>query len=82
MMRADMPVQKFRSIEEMNQAPVVELRSSDFERFLPLRPLLGDRAEALPPGRVQVPQHRRGAARARQECLSGLEVRNCTNEPR
>ena len=29
-----MPVQKFRSIEEMNRAPVVDLRSSDFERFL------------------------------------------------
>jgi hypothetical protein len=29
-----MPVQKFRSIEEMNRAPVAELRSSDFERFL------------------------------------------------
>ena len=29
-----MPVQKFRSIEEMNRAPVAELRPSDFERFL------------------------------------------------
>lgn len=28
-----MPVQKFRSIEEMNNAPVLESRS-DFERFL------------------------------------------------
>ena len=29
-----MPVQKFRSIEEMNQAPVVDVRPADFERFL------------------------------------------------
>jgi hypothetical protein len=29
-----MPVQKFRSIEEMNKAPVPESRGSDFERFL------------------------------------------------
>jgi hypothetical protein len=29
-----MPVQKFRSIEDMNNAPVAELRRSDFERFL------------------------------------------------
>jgi hypothetical protein len=29
-----MPVERFRSIEEMNQAPLRELRSSDFERFL------------------------------------------------
>jgi hypothetical protein len=28
-----MPVQKFRSIEEMNKAPLLE-RSSEFERFL------------------------------------------------
>jgi hypothetical protein len=33
-MRADMPVQKFRSIEEMNRAPVAGLRPTDFERFL------------------------------------------------
>jgi len=33
-MRADMPVQKFRSIEDMNSAPVAEFRRSDFERFL------------------------------------------------
>jgi hypothetical protein len=33
-MRAEMPVQKFRSIEEMNNAPVPESRTSDFERFL------------------------------------------------
>lgn len=29
-----MPVQKFRSIEEMNRAPVVEGRPPNFERFL------------------------------------------------
>lgn len=29
-----MPVQKFRSIEEMNKAPVPERQGSDFERFL------------------------------------------------
>ncbi len=29
-----MPVQKFRSIEEMNLAPVSRTRSPDFERFL------------------------------------------------
>src|ERR1051326_8202009 len=33
-MRVDMPVQKFRSIEEMNKAPLPESRGSDFERFL------------------------------------------------
>jgi hypothetical protein len=33
-MKADMPVQKFRSIEEMNNAPVHESRRPDFERFL------------------------------------------------
>lgn len=29
-----MTVQKFRSIEEMNKAPVLESSGSDFERFL------------------------------------------------
>ena len=29
-----MPVQKFRSIEEMNNAPLPEERPADFERFL------------------------------------------------
>lgn len=29
-----MPVQKFRSIEEMNKAPLPSSRGSDFERFL------------------------------------------------
>ena len=29
-----MPVQKFRSIEEMNRAPVPDFRLPDFERFL------------------------------------------------
>lgn len=29
-----MPVQKFRSIEEMNKAPLPESRGSDFQRFL------------------------------------------------
>ena len=29
-----MPVQKFRSIEEMNSAPVMSRGSEDFERFL------------------------------------------------
>ena len=33
-MKTDMPVQKFRSIEEMNKAPVPELRGSHFDRFL------------------------------------------------
>lgn len=34
-MRNDQPVQKFRSIEEMNNAPARASReSSDFERFL------------------------------------------------
>lgn len=29
-----MPVEKFRSIEDMNKAPVPETRRPDFERFL------------------------------------------------
>ena len=29
-----MPVEKFRSIEDMNKAPVRETQGSDFERFL------------------------------------------------
>ena len=29
-----MPVQKFRSIEEMNKAPMPESRTQDFEAFL------------------------------------------------
>ena len=29
-----MPVQKFRSIEDMNNAPVIASGRSDFERFL------------------------------------------------
>lgn len=29
-----MRVQKFRSIEEMNKAPLLDSRQSDFERFL------------------------------------------------
>jgi hypothetical protein len=33
-MKTEMPVQKFRSIEEMNNAPVRESRRPDFERFL------------------------------------------------
>ncbi len=33
-MRTDMPVQKFRSIEEMNNAPVRPPAGSDFDRFL------------------------------------------------
>jgi hypothetical protein len=33
-MRDERPVQKFRSIEEMNRAPVAVARESDFERFL------------------------------------------------
>ena len=32
--RPDMPVQKFRSIEEMNRAPVRSPEASDFDRFL------------------------------------------------
>lgn len=31
-----MPVQKFRSIEEMNRAPERDSQGSDFERFLRL----------------------------------------------
>ena len=34
MTRTDVPVQKFRSIEEMNQAPVPTDRCADFEQFL------------------------------------------------
>jgi hypothetical protein len=34
MTKIDMPVQKFRSIEEMNQAPVPTDRRADFEQFL------------------------------------------------
>ena len=33
-MRTEKRVQKFRSIEEMNEAPLLESRSADFERFL------------------------------------------------
>jgi hypothetical protein len=33
-MKADMPVQKFRSIEDMNHAPVFRARLPDVERFL------------------------------------------------
>jgi hypothetical protein len=33
-MTIDMVVQKFRSIEEMNKAPVPEAHIPDFERFL------------------------------------------------
>jgi hypothetical protein len=33
-MKTDTPVQKFRSIEEMNRAPVAWARGLDFERFL------------------------------------------------
>lgn len=33
-MRTDVPVQKFRSIEEMNNAPVPKSGEPDFERFL------------------------------------------------
>jgi len=33
-MKADVPVQKFRSIEDMNHAPVSRSRGPDFERFL------------------------------------------------
>ena len=29
-----MPVQKFRSVEEMNRAPLVRSTPSDFDRFL------------------------------------------------
>jgi hypothetical protein len=29
-----MPVQKFRSVEDMNRAPLLRSRPSDFERFL------------------------------------------------
>jgi len=34
MKKTDMPVQKFRSIEEMNNACLPESRIPDFERFL------------------------------------------------
>jgi len=33
-MRTDKPVQKFRSIEEMNKAPLPESEEPPFERFL------------------------------------------------
>jgi len=33
-MRTDKPVQKFRSIEEMNKAPLPESQEPPFERFL------------------------------------------------
>lgn len=33
-MRTDVPVQKFRSIEEMNAAPLRASPSADFDRFL------------------------------------------------
>jgi hypothetical protein len=33
-MKADMRVQRFRSIEEMNLAPVSRSQQPDFERFL------------------------------------------------
>ena len=33
-MRTDKPVQKFRSIEEMNNAPLPESEEPPFERFL------------------------------------------------
>ncbi len=33
-MKTDRPVQKFRSIEEMNHAPAAGTRGADFERFL------------------------------------------------
>jgi len=33
-MKADMPVQRFRSIEDMNHAPVCPSRKPDFDRFL------------------------------------------------
>jgi hypothetical protein len=35
-MKTEMRVQKFRSIEEMNNAPVPELEGSNFDRFLRL----------------------------------------------
>lgn len=34
MMRIDVPVQKFRSIEEMNAAPLRSSAAADFDRFL------------------------------------------------
>jgi hypothetical protein len=33
-MRTDVPVQKFRSIEEMNAAPLRASSSADFDRFV------------------------------------------------
>jgi hypothetical protein len=36
-----MPVQKFRSIEEMNKAPLPESRGSDFERSCDTVPVGG-----------------------------------------
>jgi hypothetical protein len=33
-MKPDVPVQKFRSIEDMNHAPAADGRLPDFERFL------------------------------------------------
>jgi hypothetical protein len=34
MRRSDVPVQKFRSIEEMNVAPLRSTAQADFDRFL------------------------------------------------
>ena len=34
MMKTDVPVQKFRSIEEMNAAPLRPSAQADFDRFL------------------------------------------------
>ncbi len=36
-----MPVQKFRSIEEMNKASAAESQETDFERFLRHAPAIG-----------------------------------------
>jgi nucleoid-associated protein YgaU len=33
-MKVEMPVQRFRSIEDMNHAPVAPSRKADFDRFL------------------------------------------------
>ena len=55
-----MPVQKFRSIEEMNKAPVPASQEPPFERFLRLcRHYWGIAPKRYPRGVCQVPHDRR-----------------------
>ena len=52
-----MPVQKFRSIEEMIKATEPFSEEPPFERFVRLCSVLGHRAKALSAWGVQVSQH-------------------------